>query len=170
MWFCSARWAWLTAVKHLTTVFTNWSKLNSRERWISILDFPPLLERRGSTWLCAGLCMLRISVCRPVMPTPVTSATCSLPSYSQGKRFGFQCEICFPNTCSIFFPENQQPGGRLYLVDRLQPSSPLMGVTEKYQTLTSNKIFWISRKLRKNIIPPKSSLPLLSWIVWTKIK
>lgn len=31
-----------------------------------------------------------------------------------------------------FFPENQQPGGCLELVDGLQPSSHLMGVTEKY--------------------------------------
>lgn len=59
--------------------------------------------RGGSTWVCAGLCRLgRRCVCRPVMPTPVTSATCSLPSHSQGKRFGFQCKICFPNTCSNF--------------------------------------------------------------------
>lgn len=71
------------------------------------------------------------------------------------------------NLLQFFFPENQQPGGRLYLVDGLQLSSHLMGVTEKYQPLMLSKIFWISQKLRKSVILP---LPLLSWIVWTKIK
>lgn len=54
--FCSAQLAWLTAVTRLATGFTNWSNLDSREGWVSILDSALLRERRGSTWLCAGLC------------------------------------------------------------------------------------------------------------------
>lgn len=71
-------------MKHLTAVFTKWSNLNSREGGLSILDSRPLREKRGSTWLCAGLCRhRRRCVFRPVTPA---SLHLQLSAYCQYKE------------------------------------------------------------------------------------